>query len=228
MLSFFALVFALSMPFWILGSLRPFELLPGLPASALAACTPALAALALRYRHGGLPDVRGLLKRAMDYPRIGRRRWLFASLSLNPMIALLAYAAMSAAGESLPRPAPLTPGILVLFVFFFIGALGEELGWSGYATEPLERRWGILRAGLLLGAIWAAWHFVPLAQADRSVSWIASWSVGTIALRTLMVWLYFRSGRSVFATTLFHAMTNLSWQLFRGALTIPSLLERSP
>ena len=150
----------------------------------------------------------------MDYPRIGRRRWLFVSLSLNPIIALLAYAAMSAAGESLPRPAPLTPGILVLFVFFFIGALGEELGWSGYATEPLERRWGILHAGLLLGAIWAAWHFVPLAQADRSVSWIASWSVGTIALRTLMVWLYFRSGRSVFATTIFHAMTNLSWQLF--------------
>ena len=45
--AFFVLVFALSIPFWILGIIYPIQLLPGLPISALGAFMPALAALYL-------------------------------------------------------------------------------------------------------------------------------------------------------------------------------------
>ena len=98
--------------------------------------------------------------------------------------------------------------------FFFIGALGEELGWSGYATEPLQQRWGTLPASLMLGAVRAVWHFVPLVQAHRTVEWIAWWSLDTVSLRMIMTWLYIHCGKSVFAAAVFHAMINLSWQLF--------------
>jgi len=101
-----------------------------------------------------------------------------------------------------------------MFVAFFIAALGEELGWTGYATEPLLRRWGTLTASLRLGVVWAAIHFIPLLQAHRSVAWIAWWCLGTIAFRMIMTWLYVHAGKSVFAATLFHAMINLCWQLF--------------
>ena len=62
--------------------------------------------------------------------------------------------------------------------------------------------------------MWAIWHWVPLIQADRSLSWIAWGSLGTVAQRVLIVWLYNNTGKSVFAAALFHDMSNVSWQLF--------------
>jgi uncharacterized protein len=46
-LTFFLLVFALSVPFWLMGAVTGLELLPGLPVSSLMACCPLLAALIL-------------------------------------------------------------------------------------------------------------------------------------------------------------------------------------
>ena len=40
---------------------------------------------------------------------------------------------------------------LVFFAVFFIGTVGEELGWQGYAYEPLAARHGALAASLGLG-----------------------------------------------------------------------------
>jgi uncharacterized protein len=44
--------------------------------------------------------------------------------------------------------------------------------------------------------------------------WIAWWCLYTVAIRVLIVWIYNNTGRSVFAAALFHATTNLTWQLF--------------
>jgi membrane protease YdiL (CAAX protease family) len=92
--------------------------------------------------------------------------------------------------------------------------MGEELGWSGYAIDPLQRRWGALASSLVVGLAWAIWHYVALAQAHRSIEWIAWWSLGTVAERVIIVWLYNNTGRSVFAAALFHMTDNLTWQLF--------------
>ncbi len=213
-LPFIAFVFVLSIPFWVLGIIYPIQILPGLPISALGAFTPALGALILIHKHNHLSGVLQLLQRSFDFKRIKNKNWLLVILLINPAIAVLAYGMMRAVGMSLPNPAPLTLAIFPMFIFFFIGALGEEIGWSGYATEPLQHRWGTLTASLLLGVVWAVLHFIPLTQAHRSVEWIAWWSLDTIALRMIMTWLYVHSGKSVFAAAVFHAMINLSWQLF--------------
>lgn len=73
---------------------------------------------------------------------------------------------------------------------------------------------GFLLGGVLLGSAWVAFHLIPLVQVGRSLEWIAWWSLGTLCLRTIMVWLYARAGDSVFAASVFHAMINMSWQLF--------------
>ena len=62
--------------------------------------------------------------------------------------------------------------------------------------------------------VWAAWHVVPLVQASRASDWIAWWALGTVATRVLHTWLYNNTGKSVFGAIVFHAMTNVSWQLF--------------
>ncbi len=126
----------------------------------------------------------------------------------------VAYGVMRALSVSLPNPAPLTFTIFPLFIVFFVSALAEEIGWTGYATEPFMHRWGIVSASLLLGLVWSVWHFIPLLQAHRSTEWIAWWSLWTISLRIIMGWLYIHAGKSVFVAALFHAMINLCWQLF--------------
>lgn len=211
---FFALVFALSIPFWVLAVLNPIQLLPGLPVSALGAFAPALGALILVYKNERLTGLLQLIQRSFDFKRVKNKSWYLAFILINPAIAILAYDVMRASGVALPNPAPLSLATLPMAVFFLVGALGEEIGWTGYATEPLQQRWGTLAAGILLGSVWAVWHFAPLIQAHRSIEWIAWWSVGTLSLRMIMVWLHIHSGKSVFAAAVFHAMVNLCWQLF--------------
>ena len=55
---------------------------------------------------------------------------------------------------------------------------------------------------------------MPLVQAHRSAAWIAWWSLNTVALRVLIVWLYNNTGKSVFAAALFHAFANVSGVTF--------------
>jgi membrane protease YdiL (CAAX protease family) len=207
-LAYLLLVFALTIPFWILEMVRPVELLPGLPLSALGALTPAAAALILA---GG--ERWKLLGRCFDFREIKSRGWFAVSLLVNPLIALIAYAILRIS-QPIPLPTPLTPGVIGMFLFFLLGGLTEELGWTGYATQPLLERRGMIVTALLLGTVWAVWHFPALFQAGHSAEWIAWWSLGTLTLRLIMVWFYVRAGGSVFAAALFHALINLCWQLF--------------
>jgi len=48
----------------------------------------------------------------------------------------------------------------------------------------------------------------------RSLAFIAWWSLGTVAARVIIVWLYNNTGKSVFVAALFHTMINLTWQVF--------------
>jgi uncharacterized protein len=212
-LAFFLLAFALSIPFWLFGAATGIELLPGLPVAALIAICPATAALILLARQSGTAGAIALLKRSFDHERIRAKIWYIPAL-LAPAVATVSFGTMRLMGVPVPAPQISIAPALALFGMFFIGALGEELGWSGYVTEPMQARWGMLQASILLGLVWAAFHFVPLLEEHRSVPWIAWWSLGTVAMRVIMVWLYNGAGRSVFAVALLHAAANTCWQLF--------------
>lgn len=211
--SFFLLVFALSVPFWLVGTAFG-QLLPGVPASALAVVCPTIAASILTYRKNNGEGLKRLLKRSFDYDRIKIRLWYAPAVLLMPAVMALSYAVMRALGTPVPSPRFAAIPALALFLVFFLSSAAEELGWSGYAIDPMQSRWGALQAAVLLGLVWAVWHFVPLAQAHRTPAWIAWWSLGTVAQRVIVVWLYNNAGKSVFAATLFHAMSDVSWQLF--------------
>jgi len=214
-LKFLLLVLALSIPFWLIGGASGVELLPRLPVSALMAFCPVLAASILVYRENKTAGVMKLLKRSFDCRRIRTKLWYAPILLLMPGVMLLTYALMRLMG--LPLPTPQFPGpatLAMMFLGFFVAGLGEELGWSGYAIDPMQDRWNALQAGVVLGVVGAAWHIIPLLQAHRSPGWIAWWGLNAVALRVLTVWLYNNTGKSVFAAVLFHAIVNLSTFLF--------------
>jgi membrane protease YdiL (CAAX protease family) len=120
---------------------------------------------------------------------------------------------------NLPLPAPeLSPlRIVILLVVFFIAALGEELGWSGYAIDPMQHLLSALRASLVLGAVWAAWHIIAMVQAGQSAASIAWGCLDMVGTRIIMVWIYNNTGRSVFAVALYHTVANVTTKsLFPG------------
>ncbi len=55
------LAVALMLPFWLLGALSGWQILPGLPLSALGAACPGAAAVLCAYREGGRAGAAALL-----------------------------------------------------------------------------------------------------------------------------------------------------------------------
>jgi membrane protease YdiL (CAAX protease family) len=213
-LKFFLLIFAFSIPFWLAGAVTGLQLLPGLPLAALMFVCPATAAVFLVYGENKTAGVIALMKRSFDYKRIRSKIWYAPVFLLMPGVYALSYVLMRLVGMPLPTPQFTVLAPIVMLLAFFVAALGEELGWSGYIIDPMQERWGALGAGILLGLVWAVWHIVPLVQAHRSPTWIAWWCLFTVAFRVLIVWLFNNTGKSVFAAAVCHDTNNVSWKLF--------------
>ena len=213
-LKFLPLVFALSVPFWLIGGVTDLQLMPGLSVTALMTFCPMVAALILVHRKSGASGVVALLRRSFDFERIKAKRWYAPILFLMAGVNLAVYGLMRWLDLPLPAPQLLTLAAPLMFFAFFVGALGEELGWSGYITDPMQGRWNALQTGVLLGLVGVLWHLVPLLLMHRSPTWIAWWCLYAVAARILIVWLYNNTGKSVFAVALFHATLNLTWMLF--------------
>ena len=214
-LPFFGLTFALTAPFWVLGAVvgRSGALPMRLPASSLMVVAPILAASILTYRESGGPGVRQLLGRAVD-PRGISGRWLVPTLVTMPVIYVASYAVMRADGRAMPDPVFVLVDIAILAGVFFVAAAGEEIGWMGVGIGPLRDRWGPLRAGLVMGGIWVAWHLPGFVQYGLSPAGIVWQSVFTVAVRIVIVWLSENTGRSILAPILFHVTINLGVALF--------------
>jgi uncharacterized protein len=213
-LTFFALTFTLSIPFWTVGASTRFQLLPAIPISALMLVCVVGAASILVYRENGLSGVRTLLERSFDFKRVSAKVWYLPTILLMPCVMVMSYVVMRLMGVALPVPQFSFTTTLILCVVFFIAGLGEELGWSGYAIDPLQHRFGALGGALLLGMVWAVWHLIPLLSAGRSAVWIAWWSLSTVAYRVIITWLYNNTDRSVFIAAIFHATINVTYFLF--------------
>ena len=215
--AFFLVVLALSIPFWVA---EPFaralfgELPIQLPLSALMAFLPAIVALVFVWRGEGRAAAGRLFARAVDVGRMKTLWWIIPAALGFPAILFLSWLTMIALGLPLPALQAPPPTMIPIFVVFFLGAVGEELGWSGYVLDPMQDRWGALRAAVLLGLFWTGWHVIPFIQTGRSAEWVVWHAAGLVPTRVLMVWLYNAAGRSVFASVLFHAMSNVAFFLF--------------
>jgi len=205
--AFFVLVFIISLPFYILASLVPDEM--AMFMGLTLALAPFSAALILAYRENRSYGVKRLLKRSFDYKRITKKNWYIPIFFLFPILFLLALGLMIFMGAPLPDPIAPVLAAPVAFLAFFLFALFEEVGWMGYAFDPMQERWRALIASLILGIIWAAWHIPLYIFAGLDPLWIAGQLLSLIGIRTLIVWIYNNTGKSVFAAVLFHAVYNV-------------------
>jgi hypothetical protein len=227
LLIFFLLTFIFALPSYILVGLASENVIFS-PEMAFAfvpllALAPIGAALLLTFKENGWDGAKELLGRSFDHKRVAYKIWYVPTLFLLPLLFILALGVAVLVGQ--PLMAALFPVVAlpVVFLLFFIGSLGEEVGWMGYAFEPMQDKWNAFKAALVLGLIWALWH-IPLyifLIADPVL--IAAQVLSVIAMRFLLVWLFNNTGKSVFVTILFHTVYNVTISVLPVNLVISSL-----
>jgi membrane protease YdiL (CAAX protease family) len=214
LLNFVLLLFGLSIPLWVIGAIYDVELFPGFKLFQLSLAMPAVASLILIYRESGKGGVVALLKRTYDFRNIKSKIWYLPILLIYPSIGFLDYLIQLSSGVSMPAP-QFSLVILLGYSIVFFMTFGEELGLTGYAIDPLQRRYSALMSGILLGLIWAGYHIPEfIIGGYYSFEWIFWHALYTIAGRVLFVWVYNNSGKSLFSMALLHWTFGLFWILF--------------
>ena len=223
-LSYFALTFAIS---W--GGVFVLGYPSGMPAPSEEAAK-LWPIVFLPYFVG--PILSGLLMTGLVHGRDGYRelrarftkwrvgaRWYAVALLTVPLLIIPILSVLSLTSSTY-LPAIVTTadkaglvisGVMIGLVF---GGLMEEMGWTGFATPGLRQRHGVLATGLIVGALWGIWHFLPTFWASGDAN--GSLSMGLLVppmvfyaavlppFRVLMVWVHDRT-RSLLMAVLMHA-----------------------
>ncbi len=89
--------------------------------------------------------------------------WIIACIAVPIVYTLLIKQGLAAAGVIKLPGQSLPVVVLVLGLFVSLGtALGEELGWRGFAAPVLARVYGFWPGQLMLGAYWFLYHLPGL------------------------------------------------------------------
>ncbi len=241
LLCYFALTFAISWGGFLIaigpdgfpGTPELFE--ARLPLAVLAMILgPSVAGLLLTALVLGRPGLVEFRARLLRW-RVGLRWYAIACL-LGPLLLLAVGLALSVrAAEFLPAilvtedPA----GLVGLGIAIALGAgIFEELGWTGFATPMLRRRFGVPATGLLLGMVWAAWHLLAawwgssaLSGSFARASYLVDPFLFLVVFRMLMVWVHDRTGSLLIAILMHVGLTAAARILLAPGLVGGSLLS---
>jgi membrane protease YdiL (CAAX protease family) len=219
LLAFVALTYAATWATWLGtnaltgGLAESGKLRPGLatPLFYLGAFAPAFVAIALTAHSGGRDALRALLLPLFQW-RVGGRWYVFAVtyVAVIKLAAALLHRLTTgdwpASGwQAWPLMLAATVGSTLLG-----GQAGEEIGWRGYALPRLADRFGLARASVILGVIWASWH-LPLffiSGAGTTGQSFPLYMLQVTALSVAMAWLYSHTRGSLLLMMLMHAAIN--------------------
>jgi membrane protease YdiL (CAAX protease family) len=185
----------------------------------LGTFAPSLVALWLTARAEGGTGIRSLVARVLHW-RVPAAWYLFA-VGYIPAIKLSVALVHRVATGAWPRfghePWYLIPLAIALSTPF---QAGEEIGWRGYALPRLAARFGLARASILLGLIWACWHLPQffIAEADTYGQSFYVFVLQVTGLSVAMAWLYAHTDGSLLLVMLLHAAVNNSKDIVPSAV----------
>lgn len=119
----------------------------------------------------------------------------------------------------------MTP-LLFIQILFIGGALGEEIGWRGFAYPRMYKIISPLLATLILGGLWSLWH-LPLFFMEGTVqSNMPIWQfmLQNTLLAFFYTWLYHKTRGNLWLMIYLHAVANTTavffpyWQHNTGRL----------
>ena len=164
----------------------------------------------------GRDGVATLLKRFLIW-RVGWK-WYIVAFFLYPAVFFLSVL-LNAAWTGTPidfssvfahkifgASANLPLFILPFFIYDFL-TNGEEMGWRGYVLPRLQAKHSALVSSLILGMIWAFWHF-PRYLAPGNTGSFALLLVKVLADAVIFTWVYNNTQGSLLLTTILHTAAN--------------------
>ena len=183
--------------------------------------SPTISAILNSAMIGGWPAVKDLIKKYFLW-RV-KIVWYIASILLFPLVYLLSVFAYMISNGSIGSIGSINYGALpvipvLVFVSFFLGPLGEELGWRGFLLPFLERKYGVIKGSIVIGITWTFWH-APLFWANSGTA-ISGYPVTFFSVIIYLIfitgasfiftWLYRRTNGSILLSILLHLSMNAS------------------
>jgi membrane protease YdiL (CAAX protease family) len=230
-LKYFIIAFAFTWFFWTLAALGARGVIPALlGVTVLGTFGPLAAAVIVTAQESGRAGLRSMLGRILHW-RVAPI-W-YGIVFLGPILLYLAGLALEVVllGGQPPSLGALigTLPILVIitvYMVFFV-ALGEEVGWRGYALPALQARYGALVSSVILGSLWALWHLPAFFNPDLHYSDLpfVLQLAFQIPLAILFTWVFNSTGGSVLMAILLHAVVNASNRLWN---TLPEYSVEPP
>jgi len=222
-LKYFVIAFAFTWLFWGLQLLAVRDLIPALPGlTVIGTLGPLVAAVIVTAQESGRAGLRSLLGRIV--------RWRVAPIwyavaILGPLAlalgAIALHVALGGQPPSLVAMIGALPILLIYVVYMLIFvALGEEVGWRGYALPALQARYSALISSVILGVMWGLWHLPLFFNPDTFYSNLPFivWLAFIVPFAILITWVFNSTGGSVLMAMFFHAVMNASTEVWK---TIP-------
>lgn len=174
---------------------------------------PTLAAMVVTQRTTGWQGVRQLFGRLLRW-RVGFRWYLAALFSFM----VVWFGGYSIAYNGAPIQALVTQPQVFVTVFLpfvltiaLIPALGEEIGWRGFALPHLQQRYGPVKGTLILGFMHSLWHlpafFTPVLGPFVPMTFLTFLITGT-AGSFIYTWVFNNTRQSILIAVLLHAAAN--------------------
>jgi membrane protease YdiL (CAAX protease family) len=145
--------------------------------------------------------------------------WYAAAVGVPVVVSLLVVLLASVLGM---RTATQFGMVSAFSITYYVFAIGEELGWRGYALPHLLGRFPPLGASMALGVAWMGWH-VPLFLPRMMFAGepVPAHVIVFCASAVLYTWLFRHTRGSVLHTVLFHGTVNASAILTAGIDPVP-------
>jgi len=177
---------------------------------------PAIGAIISKYSIEGKDAVKIFLKSFLSL-KFGWKVWTLIFLVLGGA-CFIAWIIPEFLGEDrLPMYLPSAYVFLpYLLMMVFFGGGQEEIGWRGYISPYLERKYGLIVGGLILGIVWAAWHlplwFIP--GTSQIYMNFFGFMLGTIGYSYFLSWVIAVSGNRLMSGLIAHGTANAFAALF--------------
>ncbi len=212
--SFFLLAYAISwtpLLLWLVTGKEVVQL-------GIGTCGPAISAVILIAVNEGKAGLRSLVSRLFLW-RVGLRWYLIAFLA-PIVLEILAIPTHQLLGDpTQANPIQNWIGVLIqqlpwmipAFFILVLMAVGEELGWRGYALPGLQARCGPVWGSLILGLLWGFWH-LPLFWIPGSIQYglpVPGYVLATIGYTFIYTCLLNGTRGSVLLASLYHGASNL-------------------
>ncbi|MDR2041964.1 MAG: CPBP family intramembrane metalloprotease [Tannerella sp.] len=92
-----------------------------------------------------------------------------------------------------------------------IGAIAEEIGWRGFLQPTLEKKYTILIAAIIVGAIWGLWH---IGHYKNGLLFMSGFLLFSVSASIIIAWLLRGTQFNIIIAAVFHIAINLGFAVF--------------